>query len=251
MSSKPWYPWYPSDYRAKTQHLDWMRDAAYRRLLDAYYQTGGPIVWCQDRQTIFRMVGAVTEEEQRCVIAVLCEFFDTSDRDFLVHKTADEHLAKRDKFIADQSRRGTMGAKARWNGHDHGASIGAGNGIRHKPDDGQPHSHSHSQRKPKSTVDAGASSPRPTLEEITAYCRERGNNVDPQKWLDHYTANGWKVGKNAMKDWRAAVRTWERNAVSGSVAVVAKPKVCSRCGSTGSMVDSQGTWICVPCYQQR
>lgn len=42
-----------------------------------------------------------------------------------------------------------------------------------------------------------------------AYCRERGNNVNPKKWYDHYTANGWKVGKNKMKDWKAAVRTWE------------------------------------------
>lgn len=51
----------------------------------------------------------------------------------------------------------------------------------------------------------------PTLEEITAYCRTRGNGVNPQTWLDHYTATGWMIGKNKMKDWKAAVRTWERN----------------------------------------
>lgn len=51
----------------------------------------------------------------------------------------------------------------------------------------------------------------PTLEEVIAYCSERKNTVDPQKWLDHYTSNGWKVGRNSMKDWRAAVRTWEKN----------------------------------------
>ena len=49
----------------------------------------------------------------------------------------------------------------------------------------------------------------PTLAEVTAYCRERQNAVDPQRFIDHYTANGWKVGKNSMKDWKAAVRTWE------------------------------------------
>lgn len=52
---------------------------------------------------------------------------------------------------------------------------------------------------------------RPTLEEIRAYCLERKNSVNPEAWFDHYTANGWKVGKNAMKDWKAAVRQWERN----------------------------------------
>lgn len=56
----------------------------------------------------------------------------------------------------------------------------------------------------------------PTLEQVTAYCLERGNHVDAQQWIDHYTANGWKVGRNAMKDWRAAVRTWERNGFSGA-----------------------------------
>ena len=51
----------------------------------------------------------------------------------------------------------------------------------------------------------------PTIEEVTAYCRERGNKVDPQKFVDFYTMKGWMVGKNKMKDWKAAVRTWERS----------------------------------------
>ncbi|WP_424766271.1 DUF4373 domain-containing protein [Paenibacillus sp. sgz302251] len=52
----------------------------------------------------------------------------------------------------------------------------------------------------------------PLLEEVTAYCKERGKGVDPERWFDHYTANGWMVGKTKMKDWKAAVRTWEKNA---------------------------------------
>lgn len=52
---------------------------------------------------------------------------------------------------------------------------------------------------------------KPTLEEVAAYCQERGNDVDPQAWIDYYTSNGWKVGRNCMNDWRASVRTWERN----------------------------------------
>lgn len=57
---------------------------------------------------------------------------------------------------------------------------------------------------------------KPSVEEVAAYCRERGNSVNPQQWFDHYEANGWKVGKNAMRDWKAAVRTWERNRVAES-----------------------------------
>lgn len=51
----------------------------------------------------------------------------------------------------------------------------------------------------------------PTLEEVSAYCKERNNTVNAQKWYDHYSANGWMVGRSKMKDWKAAVRTWEHN----------------------------------------
>ena len=51
----------------------------------------------------------------------------------------------------------------------------------------------------------------PTIEDVKAYCKERGNRVDPERFIDYYTSNGWKVGKNPMKDWKAAVRTWERS----------------------------------------
>ena len=55
----------------------------------------------------------------------------------------------------------------------------------------------------------------PTLDEVKAYCQERQNGVDAERFIDYYTSNGWLVGKNKMKDWKAAVRTWERNGYSG------------------------------------
>lgn len=54
----------------------------------------------------------------------------------------------------------------------------------------------------------------PTLEQVREYCRQRKNAVDHEQWHAHYTANGWRVGRNPMKDWRAAVRTWERNGLA-------------------------------------
>lgn len=77
-----------------------------------------------------------------------------------------------------------------------------------------------------------ASKPRftkPTLEEIIAYCEERGNNVDPQAFYDFYESKGWKVGNQPMKDWRAAVRTWERRQAPGKPAAPAdKPSKYDR-----------------------
>lgn len=50
----------------------------------------------------------------------------------------------------------------------------------------------------------------PTAEEVRAYCLEQGYTaVSPERFVSYYQANGWKVGKNAMKDWKAAVRGWE------------------------------------------
>ena len=52
---------------------------------------------------------------------------------------------------------------------------------------------------------------RPTLEDILSYCVERENVVEGTKFFNFYESNGWKVGKNPMKDWKAAVRNWESN----------------------------------------
>nr|DAU72365.1 MAG TPA: DnaD like replication protein [Caudoviricetes sp.] len=63
----------------------------------------------------------------------------------------------------------------------------------------------------KSTTTKRKRFEKPTLSQITQYCLERNNNVNAEQFYDYYESNGWKVGKNAMKDWKACVRTWERN----------------------------------------
>lgn len=50
----------------------------------------------------------------------------------------------------------------------------------------------------------------PTPEQVKKYCKERGNNVDADTFVDFYASKGWMVGNNPMKDWKAAVRTWEK-----------------------------------------
>jgi len=52
---------------------------------------------------------------------------------------------------------------------------------------------------------------KPSVADVQAYCYERGNTVDPEAFVSFYESNGWKVGRNPMKDWKAAVRTWEKN----------------------------------------
>jgi hypothetical protein len=61
----------------------------------------------------------------------------------------------------------------------------------------------------------------PTSEEVAAYCKERRNRVDPVHFVDYYEARGWMLGKKKMVDWKAAVRTWERNDAGGKKETIA------------------------------
>lgn len=63
---------------------------------------------------------------------------------------------------------------------------------------------------PPDGVKDSARAHRPTVEEVAAYCRERGNSVDAERFVDFYASKGWNVGNQPMKDWKACVRTWER-----------------------------------------
>ena len=64
---------------------------------------------------------------------------------------------------------------------------------------------------------------KPTAEEVRAYCAERGNRVDAQAFVDFYAAKGWKVGNAPMKDWKAAVRTWEKRDAERKQSATSRP----------------------------
>ena len=55
----------------------------------------------------------------------------------------------------------------------------------------------------------------PTEEEVKQYCLENGYTLDAQRFVDFYECKGWMVGKNKMKNWKAAVRTWARKDQGG------------------------------------
>jgi hypothetical protein len=66
---------------------------------------------------------------------------------------------------------------------------------------------------------------RPSVEDVQEYVQTREIKINPQKFVDYYSANGWKVGRNSMKDWKAAVRTWEAREKSSSYgASTTRPK---------------------------
>ena len=86
---------------------------------------------------------------------------------------------------------------------------------------------------------------KPTAEEVRAYCAERGNRVDAQAFVDFYEAKGWKVGSSPMKDWKAAVRTWEKRDAERKQAATSRPNrqrdLCSSRAYSAAELDSVGT----------
>ena len=69
----------------------------------------------------------------------------------------------------------------------------------------------------KESMDAPRRFTPPSADEVMRYCQDRGNTVDPERFTSYYESNGWMVGRNKMKDWKAAVRSWERKERSGEI----------------------------------
>ena len=67
------------------------------------------------------------------------------------------------------------------------------------------------EEKPKETKAKAKRFRPPTAEEVRAYCAERENDIDPEAFVDFYASKGWTVGRSPMRDWKAAVRTWEKD----------------------------------------
>lgn len=114
MSTKPWIAWYMADYRSKTLHLSFCEDAAYRRLLEAYYSAGGPIP--SDDLSLYRLTSAQDDDERDAVRKVTGEFF-TENGGKLHHARCDEELAKameaHERWVEQGRKGGLSSAQAR------------------------------------------------------------------------------------------------------------------------------------------
>ena len=82
----------------------------------------------------------------------------------------------------------------------------------------------------------------PTIEQVMNYCHERENKVDPQKFIDYYESNGWRVGKNPMRSWQAAIRTWEKNDFGGNGNGKAQ-QGSGNCNANGGIKPAPGEYV--------
>jgi uncharacterized protein YdaU (DUF1376 family) len=188
----PWLAWYPGDYLSKTRALTMAQHGAYTLLLWEYY-INGPIPAIA--QQVMNICLANAEQDKIDVGLVLSKFFTLKDG-YYRHNRADEEINKRQ----DISNKRVVAAKSRHKVASISSAIAQQMTTQPQP-----------QPQPQLQKSKSKSFVKPSLEEVQAYCQERGNTVNPEAWLDYYDSNGWHVGRNSMKNWKAAVRYWERN----------------------------------------
>jgi len=190
-------------------------------------------------QAVANLARCSTSEWERVKGSVLaCFRHDIRRRVYVQGKMVKTYRAQT-RFLERQRERGKRGAKALWDKEKDGTSITSGPacamavlGSRFSvlgspmnlEEADSPASQSLSpDSSPKPSVGnqdkivraSRSTFTRPTPDELAAYCAERRAAgrpaVDPEAWLDHYVANGWRVGRSPMRDWKAALRQWERN----------------------------------------
>jgi uncharacterized protein YdaU (DUF1376 family) len=210
-----YYQFNIGDYAKSTKHLTLLEDLAYRRLLDIYYDTEKPLI--SNVKQLARIAGMSEYIDE--INNVLSDFFTETEEGFTQKKTACE-------IQAYQAKAGTARVNGKLGGRPKKTqtepketqSANSANpdetGLKgnYKPLTINQEPLTNNQEL--SVKDTGTKAKRfvpPTLDQIRFYCNERLNNVDANKFIDHYTSNGWLVGKNKMKDWKAAIRTWEKS----------------------------------------
>ena len=219
----PYYRFYPGDYLRDTSGLSLMEHGAYNLLLHHYYSVEGCVK--DEKPRLFRLCGAVLPEEQAAVTHIVNTYFPIINGK-LTNNRADKEIDGRRQFLEEQTRKGRLGGRPKNNPEEsRGLAEGkAGGKPKPKPEESLPSpSPSPSlssdpdlppedQNQHRVPRPANGRFTPPTIEQVSEYCRARNNQVDAVKFHAYYTSNGWKVGKNPMKNWKAAVvSTWEKN----------------------------------------
>lgn len=191
MAKDPAFLFYPGDWLGGTMTFDRDHKGAYMDLLVCQFNQGHMSL--KDVQTI---LGA---DFERMWESKLKSKFELDPNGLYFNKKLEYEQNKRKNFTA--SRRKNLGRDSHMSPH--------------MSPHMEPHMENENENINTNTKGAKKSKfSKPTLEEVKAYCAERKNQVDAERWLSHYQSNGWRVGKNPMKDWRAAIRTWEKSTFS-------------------------------------
>ena len=195
-----------ADYRKDTGHLSHLEHGIYAQLMDTYYLEEKPI----ETQSVMRRLRIQTEEEKLALENILNDFFEQSEcGKFWNHKRCDEEIKKYHAKAETAKVNGSKGGRPAKPKKTQSVNLANPEETQSKANH-KPITNNH---KPITNLKDRGRFQRPTLDQVINYMTERGEAPFParseaEKFLNHYDSNGWKVGKNAMKDWKAAVRNW-------------------------------------------
>jgi uncharacterized protein YdaU (DUF1376 family) len=200
-----WMPWYPADYLKDTLDLSLEEDCFYRRTLDQLWIGRGEIP--ADPERLQRMLRISKKNWKKCewILIKFC------------YKTGDVY--RNIRIDLEINNANEKAAIARENGKSGGRPITQRviSGLPNNNPDHNPEKSSSSSSLPINTKDQDKSKKEPlkrfqppTISEIVEYCQERKSRIDPEKFFAYYESNGWRVGRNPMKSWKAAITTWEK-----------------------------------------
>ena len=192
--------YFPHDYDA-------MQDEKIKRMLRKHGMIGYGVFWAIIEMLYINANALRTDYEgiaydfrtnSDIVESVICDFdlFIIRDNEFR-SLSVERRLNERN----EKSRKAKESANYRWSNANALRTDCEGNAIKKKKG-----------KKIKEEINTGKATAfiPPTVGDIQSYCKERNNTVDAAYFFDFYSSKGWMVGKNKMKDWQAAVRTWER-----------------------------------------
>lgn len=215
-----YYPHHIGDYGSATAHLTMLEDAAYRRLIDWYYQAEAPIP--ADERAIFRRVRASSDDEREAVRAVLGEFFQLDpEAGVYRHRRCDAEIARAQEK-SEKARQSVSQRRDRRPGNDSSSARStnveekptnvAGEGYeRSTPNSQEPIANSQGKEREQTR---GARLPVDFPDpEAKAWARAEREDLDPdrtaERFRDYWTAQPGAKGRKT--DWLATWRNWVRN----------------------------------------
>jgi uncharacterized protein YdaU (DUF1376 family) len=202
------------DYHKKAGRLSLLQHGVYSILMDAIYDREKfptkqeAIGWCW----------ASTPEEVSAVELILSKFF-TNGNGVYKQKRIEEELNAFTSRSVTNKRIAIERETNRANKSTKREPV-----VHESPPNHKPLTINHKEegdKPPRATVNKFK---KPTAKEVSDYCQEIQSPISPQGFIDFYDSNGWKVGKNSMKSWEAAVRTWtQREKKNGKAQTTGKP----------------------------
>lgn len=202
----------------------------YRKTRDsiAFSNSNSLALWvrilmsCASRRTVLRDGCVLQPGQCRVSYAELAKWLEVDRR--TVSKYIKVFESEGMIHVETMYRKGTTLTVCNWGTYQHTEEAECTTSVQQAYSNGivsgsqRDHKRTQSKNKRRKEGESGARAQKfvaPTIDEVAAYCAERGNGVDPQRFIDHYEANGWKQGRGKpIKNWKAAVRTWESNGVN-------------------------------------